>query len=266
MIFAYLVLAAVMAGAGSVLLASAVSLRSRFGRSSEEKLLSFAAGCLLGTAFLHVLPEALESRLAPRQLFGILLAGIVFFFLVDKAELWQRRLAPDHRDHAHCLKHSLPKREAVNARRPGAWALLGGDSVHALGDGILLAAAFAADAGVGLVTALAVLAHEVPRHAGELVVLRASSRSPRAAVVKLCVAGALTPAGAGVGWWLLETATGYVPYLLVLASSGLIYVALADLVPQLQTRLSPAATIAQVLRLCAGIAMVAAAGSLLHGH
>lgn len=264
MTFAFLVVAALVAGIGSVLLASAVLLWRPFGRSSEEKLLSFAAGCLLGTAFLHVLPEALESRLASRQLFGILLTGLVFFFLVDKAELWQRRVAPPHAGHAHRRKVSFS--EQRNAGNPGAWALLAGDGVHALGDGILLAAAFAADAGIGLVTALAVLAHEVPRHAGELAVLRAGSRSPRAALVKLCVAGALTPVGGVVGWWLLESATGYLPYLLVLASSSLIYVALADLVPQLQTRLSPAGTLAQVLRLCAGVAVVAAAGALLHRH
>lgn len=182
MIFAYLILAPTVAGLGSVLLASAVSLWGRFGCSSEQKLLSFAAGCLLGTAFLHVLPEALESQHAPRQLLGILLAGLVFFFLIDKAELWQGRVAPSH-PNPHRFKNSLS--EQGNAGKPGAWALLAGDSVHAMGDGILLAAAFAADAGVGLVTALAVLAHEIPRHAGELVVLQAGSRSPRAALVKL---------------------------------------------------------------------------------
>lgn len=266
MIVAYLLLATTVAGVGSVLLASAVSLWGRFGRSSEEKLLSFAAGCLLATAFLHVLPAALESRVAPRPVFGILLAGLVFFFLIDKLELWQRGTAPDHPDDPSPLKEFVPKREAGNAPGAGAWALLAGDSLHAMGDGILLAAAFAADTGVGLVTALAVLAHEVPRHAGELVVLSATSRSRTAALVKLCVAGALTPAGAMAGWWLLEATTEYVPYLLVLASSSLIYVALADLVPQLQSRLSPAATLAQVLRLCAGVAVVAAAASLLHRH
>lgn len=266
MILAYIVLAASLAGVGSVLLASAVSVWRGVGRSSEGKLLSFAAGCLLGTAFLHVLPEALESRFAPRQLFGILLAGLVFFFLVDKAELWQRGAAHSNPGHAQRVEGALSTAEAGNARRAGAWALLTGDSVHALGDGILLAAAFAADPGVGLVTALAVLAHEVPRHAGELVVLRASSRSGRAAVVKLCVAGALTPVGGILGWCLLGTATEYVPYFLVLASSSLIYVALADLVPQLQSRLSPAGAFAQVLRLGAGVAVVALAGSLLHRH
>ena len=192
MIVAYLLLATTVAGVGSVLLASAVSLWGRFGRSSEEKLLSFAAGCLLATAFLHVLPAALESRVAPRPVFGILLAGLVFFFLIDKLELWQRGTAPDHPDDPSPLKEFVPKREAGNAPGAGAWALLAGDSLHAMGDGILLAAAFAADTGVGLVTALAVLAHEVPRHAGELVVLSATSRSRTAALVKLCVAGALT--------------------------------------------------------------------------
>lgn len=119
MTFAFLVVAALVAGIGSVLLASAVLLWRPFGRSSEEKLLSFAAGCLLGTAFLHVLPEALESRLASRQLFGILLTGLVFFFLVDKAELWQRRVAPPNAGHAHGRKVSFSEQRNAGNQVPG---------------------------------------------------------------------------------------------------------------------------------------------------
>lgn len=266
MTLAYIVVATSLAGVGSVLLASAVSVWSRFGRSSEEKLLSFAAGCLLGTAFLHVLPEALESRFAARELLGTLLAGLVLFFLLDKAEGWQRGAATSNPAQPQLVSGSHSGCEATKAGTSGAWALLAGDSLHALGDGILLATAFAADAGVGLVAALAVLAHEIPRHAGELVVLRASSRGRHRALVKLCLAGALTPLGGILGWWLLGSAAEYVPYFLVLASSSLIYVALADLLPPLQTRLSPAGALAQVLRLCTGVAVVAATGFLLHRH
>lgn len=266
MILAHLVLSAAVAGVGSVLLASAVLTWAGFARSGEEKLLSFAAGGLLGTAFLQVLPEALESPFAPKQLLAILLAGLIFFFLLDKAELWQHGTATHDSNCAERVDGPLSQPGARKGKKTGSWALLAGDSLHALGDGILLAAAFAANTGIGLVTALAVLAHEIPRHAGELVVLRGSSRSGRTALVKLSVAGALTPVGGVMGWWLLESATEYVPAFLVLASSSLIYVALADLMPQLQTRLSPAGTLAQALRLCAGVAVVAAAGSLLHRH
>ncbi len=241
---------------------------------AEQHLLSLAAGALMATAFMHLLPEALESGREPQQLFTTLLVGLVFFFLLDKAELWHHGHEHHHghagdahghadlaHDHAHA--HADAPQPVL---RSGGWAVLTGDSVHCFGDGILIASAFMADARLGLVAAIAVLAHEVPHHIGDLAVLRQTSGSRRAALVKVSLAGAVTPLGGLVGWWLVDQLVGYLPFFLVVASSSFIYVALADLIPQLQKRLGARETLAQVAWLLVGIALVAGVSALAHSH
>ena len=142
--------------------------------------------------------------------------------------------------------------------------MLTGDSVHCFGDGILIASAFMADMRLGIVAALSVLAHEVPHHIGDLVVLRQNSRDRDAALLKVTLAGALTALGGITGWWLVDQLVEYLPYFLVIASSSFIYVALADLIPQLQKRLGPRETVAQVAWLLLGIALVTIVSMLAH--
>jgi zinc and cadmium transporter len=148
----------------------------------------------------------------------------------------------------------------------GSWAVLTGDSVHCFGDGILIASAFIADMRLGLVAAIAVLAHEVPHHIGDLVVLRQSSANQRAALVKVSLAGTMTMLGGIAGWWLVDQLHSWLPYFLVLAGSSFVYVALADLIPQLQKRLPARQTAAQVLWLVAGIVLVTLVSRLAHGE
>ena len=119
---------------------------------------------------------------------------------------------------------------------------------------------------LGLVASLAVLAHEVPHHIGDLAVLRLSSRDRGAALVKVSPAGAVTSLGGLIGWWLVDRLHEFLPYFLVVASSSFIYVALADLIPQLQRRLSARQTAAQVSWLLLGIALVTAVSNLAHTH
>jgi zinc and cadmium transporter len=224
---------------------------------------------LLATAFMHLLPEAFESDIGAKALFATLLVGVVFFFLLDKAELWHHGHEHNHEqaphsvhghshDHAHHAHHS--------GNTSGGWSVLTGDSVHCFGDGILIASAFIADMRLGLVAALAVLAHEVPHHMGDLVVLRQSSSSGRAALVKVSLAGALTALGGITGYFLLEQLHDYLPYFLVVASSSFIYVALADLIPQLQRRLTARQTAAQIAWLLFGMGMVITLSGLAHSH
>ena len=123
-----------------------------------------------------------------------------------------------------------------------------------------------ADPRLGLVSALAVLAHEVPHHMGDLVVLRRASRNRRLALMKVSLAGAVTALGGLVGFFLVEQLEDLLPYFLTVASSSFIYVALADLIPQLQKRLSTRQTLAQVAALLGGIVLVAAVSTLGHGH
>lgn len=274
-----ILVATLVAGIGSVWIAALLMRLRRGGNGSQpmsdaatgaQSLLSLAAGALLATAFMHLLPEAFESGRAPGALFATLLGGLVLFFLLDKAELWHHGHEHhhhhdhhdhhgEHDDHAHHHQHHHAPRAG------GGWAVLTGDSVHCFGDGILIASAFMADLRLGAVAALAVLAHEVPHHIGDLVVLRQSSSDARVALVKVSLAGTMTALGGLAGWWLVDQLQGLLPYFLVLASSSFIYVALADLIPQLQKRLSARQTGAQVAWLLAGIAMVTLVSLAVHG-
>ena len=261
-----IVVGTLVAGMGSVWLAAllAYALLSRF----TQHLLSLAAGALLATAFTRLLPEAFElsaeAGVSAHALFVVLLVGLVFFFLLDKAELWHHghEHGHDHGAHAHHAHDGHHHHHGHN-HHSGGWAVLLGDSVHAFGDGILIAAAFVADPRLGIAAALAVMAHEVPHHVGDLVVLRQTLSNPRAALFKLTLAGGVTVIGGLVGYLLVGALHEYLPFFLVVAASSFIYVALADLIPQLQKRLSPKETAAQVAWLFAGIAIVAALGELV---
>jgi zinc and cadmium transporter len=138
--------------------------------------------------------------------------------------------------------------------------------VHCFGDGVLIASAFMADLRLGAIASLAVLVHEVPHHMGDLMVLRSGSSNRQMALIKVSLAGAVTAIGGLVGFWLLATLQDYLPYVLVVASSSFIYVALADLIPQLQKRLSARETAAQIAWLGIGIALVTLVSGLAHSH
>lgn len=248
------------AGIGSVWLAAVLS----FGMLARytQHMLSLAAGALLATAFMHLLPEAFESQATPQALFATLLAGLVFFFLLDKAELWHH--GHEHHDGGHDHGHAHHAHD--HGTKSGGWAVLAGDSVHAFGDGILIASAFMADLRLGVVAALAVLVHEVPHHMGDLVVLRQTSNNRRAALVKVTLAGAVTALGGIVGYVLVDQLFAYLPFFLIIASSSFIYVALADLIPQLQKRASARETAAQIAWLAIGIGLVTLISTLAHQH
>ncbi len=256
------------AGIGSVWLAALLS----FGILSRytQHMLSLAAGALLATAFMHLLPEAFESQASAHDLFMTLLVGLIFFFLLDKAELWHHghehhhgipspttTAHAEHAGHAHGHSH-VPQ--------PGTWAVLTGDSVHCFGDGVLIASAFMADMRLGVIASLAVLAHEVPHHMGDLMVLKSSPNNRRTAVLKVSLAGAVTALGGLLGFWLVDQLRDYLPYFLVVASSSFVYVALADLIPQLQKRLTARETAAQIAWLLAGILLVTQVSGLAHAH
>lgn len=277
-----ILLGTVAAGVGSVWLAAVLGLAML--ACYTQHMLSLAAGALMATAFMHLLPEAFNSEAEAKDLFALLLGGLVFFFLLDKAELWhhghEHHQDTAHDGHAHHVGHAGHDHEGHahaghghqhqhhhhhgHERRSGGWAVLAGDSVHAFGDGILIASAFVADMRLGVVTSLAVLAHEVPHHMGDLVVLQQTSGTRRAALVKVSLAGTVTALGGLVGYALLGQLSDFLPYFLVAASSSFVYVALADLIPQLQKRLGLRETVGQVLWLCAGIGLVTVVSSLAH--
>lgn len=253
-----ILLGTVTAGIGSVWLAAVLS----FGVLARytQHMLSLAAGALLATAFMHLLPEAFESRWGAQALFAALLGGLVFFFVLDKAELWHHGHEHHHGGgHGHGQVHA-------GQHKSGGWAVLAGDSIHAFGDGILIASAFMADLRLGVVASIAVLVHEVPHHMGDLIVLRQTSSNRRAALVKVSLAGAVTALGGIAGYALVDQLFDYLPFFLVLASSSFVYVALADLIPQLQKRVTSRETAAQIAWLGIGVGLVTLVSGLAHLH
>ncbi|MCK6414154.1 MAG: ZIP family metal transporter [Giesbergeria sp.] len=282
MILIAIITATLAAGIGSVWLAAGLlntGLGTRPDGVGTRHLLSLAAGALLATAFMHLLPEAFESQAGAHELFTTLLVGLVFFFLLDKAELWhhghehhdpvqgQHDHAHGHgHDHSHGHAHGHEHHHHHAASQGGGWAVLTGDSVHCFGDGVLIASAFLADMRLGLVAALSVLAHEVPHHMGDLVVLRQSSASRRIALVKVSLAGAVTALGGVAGYFLVGQLHDWLPFFLAVASSSFVYVALADLIPQLQRHVSARETAFQIFWLLLGMAVVTLVSGAAHSH
>jgi zinc and cadmium transporter len=271
MTWAWILAGTFCAGILSVWLAAFLALRVL--GSWVPNLLSLAAGALLATAFTHLLPEAFEGEASAHALFGTLLASVVFFFLLEKGELYHH--GHDHGDHDHGHgglagqgrpHHHHDHHDHGGGPRTGGWALLFGDSVHTFCDGVLIAAAFVADVRLGLAATLAVLAHEVPHHVGDFIVLRHTGYSARRAVIATSGAGAVTVLGGLVGYFAIGGDSPALPYLLVVTASSFIYVALADLIPQLQQRLGARQTLAQILWLGAGIAGMMLVTGALHAH
>ena len=255
MTLSYILIATLLGGLISVLLAAA--LTAPILAVLVRHLVSLSTGVLLGTALLHVLPEAFESHASPHALFLTLLGGILFFFLLEKAELYRHghHHEHDHHDHHHGF-------DAEQAGR-GGWSVLVGDSIHNFCDGVLIAAAFLVDPEVGLFTALAIIAHEIPQEVGDYIVLINAGFSKAKALLFNALSGLAAVLGGVLGYFLLGPWQELLPYLMVVAASSFVYVAVADLIPQLQRRLSARDTALQVAWLAAGLGIIAL---LVGGH
>ncbi len=258
MILAYIVLATLVGGLLSVLVAASltVSVLTRIVRD----LVSLSAGVLLGTALLNILPEAFESKASPQSLFATLLAGLLFFFLLEKAELYRHQHHHEGDEHHH--HHGFDRQQAGR----GGWTVLLGDSIHNFCDGIIIAAAFLTDVRLGTVTSLAIIAHEIPQEVGDYIVLLNAGLSRRKALLYNAASGMAAVLGGVIGYFVVGPWEALFPYLLVVASSSFVYVAVADLIPQLQHRLSMRDTAAQLAWLAGGLAIVLLAINWLHHH
>ncbi|MBL8343551.1 MAG: ZIP family metal transporter [Rubrivivax sp.] len=270
----YIALATAAGGLLSVLIAATLTV-GVLGRVVKS-LVSLSAGVLLATSLLHVLPEAfagigghdhghaaagaLHHQPTAATLFATLLAGLIFFWLLEKAELY--RHVHHHEGDGHDHHHHFDAQQAGR----GGLAVLVGDGVHNFCDGVIIAAAFLADPGLGVVTALAVALHEIPQEAGDFIVLLNAGFGRQRALAFNLLSGAAAVAGGIAGYFLVGPFQNLLPYLLVLAASSFIYIAVADLLPQLQQRLSWRETAAQVGWLAAGLVLVVAARELLHLH
>ena len=255
MTLAWIVLATAIGGVLSVIVAAALTLAVL--TKVVHHLVSLSAGVLLATALLDLLPEAFSAKAPAQGLFATLLGGLLFFFLLEKAELYRHTHHHEGDEHHH--HHGFDRQQAGR----GGWAVILGDSIHNFCDGIIIAAAFLADARLGIVTSLAIVAHEIPQEVGDYIVLLNAGFSRARALAFNALSGLAAVAGGVIGYFVVGPWQSYFPYLLVVAASSFIYVAVADLIPQLQHRLTLKETAAQLFWLAGGLALVILAVSQL---
>ena len=258
MTLAYIVLGTLTGGVLSVLIAATLTMRVM--GHLVKNLVSLSVGVLLGTAMLNMLPEAFEREAGASALFATLLGGLLFFFLLEKAELYRHGHHHEGDDPHHHHPHGF---DAAQAGSSG-WSVLLGDSIHNFFDGLIIAAAFLTDVKLGIVTSIAVMAHEIPQEVGDTIVLLNAGFSRAKALLFNALSGAAAVAGGVLGYFAVEPWETLFPYLIVFASSSFIYVAVADLLPQLQRRLPLRDTLAQLAWIGAGLLVVFAAGAFLH--
>jgi zinc and cadmium transporter len=223
-------------------------------------MVSLSAGVLLGASVLHLIPEAFESQADLHALCWAFLAGLVGFFLLEKSAVM--RHSHHHEGDGHDHHHGHDAREAG----PGGVLILVGDSIHNLADGFLVAAAFIADERLGWMTAAAIAMHEIPQEIGDFIVLLNAGLSRRRALVYNGLSGLAAVVGGVIGYLSLQTSRDLLPFVLVLAASSFIYIALADLVPGMQKQRRRGESAVQVGLLLLGIGLIGAATSFAHSH
>ena len=218
-------------------------------------LVSFAIGALLGAAFLVLVPHAIEGAGMDAHRIGVaVLGGILLFFLLEKMVLWRHN--HEHHDPAHCQGH---------AHTPAAGTLiLFGDAIHNFVDGVLIASAFITDVRLGIVTSVAVVAHEIPQEVGDFAILLYSGYSRARALIANILVSLTTVLGGTLAYFCLSEVTPWVPYVLAIAAASFIYVAVADLIPTLHKRVHARAALAQTALIGAGVAVIAFAEAALH--
>ena len=251
MTLAWNVLATAIGGVLSVVVAAALTLGVL--TKIVHHLVSLSAGVLLATALLDILPEAFSAKAPPQALFATLLGGLLFFFLLEKAELYRHTHHHEGDEHDH--HHGFDRQQAGR----GGWSVILGDSIHNFCDGIIIAAAFLADTRLGIVTSIAIIAHEIPQEVGDYIVLLNAGFSRARALLFNAVSGLAAVVGGVIGYFVVGPWQAFFPYLLVIAASSFVYVAVADLIPQLQHRLTLKETAAQLFWLACGLAIVVVA-------
>ena len=252
---AWVVLATAIGGVLSVVVAAALTLAVL--TKIVHHLVSLSAGVLLATALLDLLPEAFSAQAPPQALFATLLGGLLFFFLLEKAELYRHTHHHEGDEHRH--HHGFDRQQAGR----GGWSVILGDSIHNFCDGVIIAAAFLADTRLGVVTSIAIVAHEIPQEIGDFIVLLNAGFSRVRAYVFNLLCSLLAVLGGVLGYATLDRASDLIPYVLVFASSGFIYIAVSDLMPQMQRRATVRESIPQVLLIGLGVLIVL---FLTHGH
>ena len=254
-------------------------------------LVSYAIGAMLGAVFLEILPHAFEKAVSVESISATLLFGLMLFFVLEKLVIW-RHCHGDHCEvhaihtEANCPDASHQKVEdgvkfkPVTSHAPSivqshthvhshndsgrsGMMIMIGDTFHNFVDGVLIAAAFLVDIKLGMVTALAIISHEIPQEVGDFLILLHSGYSKKQAFVFNLVSSLATLLGGLLAYFGLQYVMTWIPYILGLAAASMIYVAVADLIPSLHKRTELKATLSQVLLISLGVATIWVADVLL---
>jgi len=226
---------------GGLLVASCLLLlRGSFHQNFVPTLISYAVGALLGVALLALLPEALSTLDAP-AVFATLLAGILGFFMLEKLVIWR-----------HCHTNDC------DAHESSAPLILVGGAVHNFADGCIIGAAVLSSVPLGVSTALAVAAHQIPQEIGDFAILIGAGYSKRRALISNTLAATTGVVGALTIYGASEWIPMGLPYILAFAAGNFLYVAMADLIPGLHRGTIDVSAVRQVILIAAGIATVVA--------
>ncbi len=271
-----LLLIIIFTAVGGVLSVLAASIFLLLPEKHRSKVLphgiSFAIGALLAVAFWGLIPEAFEHA-KPEQiqtLSGTILAGILGFFVLEKLLIWRHchygaceahgdddHHENTHHDHGHSHGHHH------GAKSAGVLIILG-DSIHNFVDGILIAAAFLTDVQLGIVTSLAVAAHEIPQEVGDFAILLQGGYSPKKALFYNVLASLTTVIGGVLAYYSLENLHHSLPYFLALAASSFIYIAVADLIPSLHKKTDMKTSLQQIALIGAGVLLICSLHNFVH--
>jgi zinc and cadmium transporter len=249
-VLANILVACIVGSLLSLALAALVAFRVR--ARWIPTLVSFAVGALLGAVFLDILPHVFEETKNPARVAAFILAGILVFFVLEKMLLWRHHHHPDEDEDEG---HTTPHHGDHDHGRSG-WMIVIGDSFHNFTDGVIIASAFLADFRLGVVTSLAIIAHEIPQEIGDFLILLHSGFSKRKALAMNLLSGLATVAGALLGYYALSHVTGWIPEILAVAAASMIYIAVADLIPGLHRRTALSDTLVQVSFIALGITLI----------
>jgi zinc and cadmium transporter len=247
-----IILATLAGGILSVLLAATVALTVLVKFSN--RMVAFAVGVLLGFALTDLLPEAVHLGLDIAEVGWVLLGGLMGFFLLEKLALWR---------HEH-VGESNDKQSTHSQEKPIVAMIVIGDGMHNFVDGILIAAAFLTDWKLGWAAAIAITAHEIPQEISDFMVLLDAGVTKKKAILLNALSGAAMTLGGIVGWLSLSDAHAAIPYVLTMAAASFIYIAVADLVPELHRYRKPRDMFFQLSLMTLGISVAAFAHLLEH--
>lgn len=237
--------------AGGALSAGLAALAMAVRATWVPMLVSYAIGALLGAAFLEVIPHAFEEG-EPHQAAAAILGGIFAFFVLEKLLLWRHCHTED------CEVHDQQR----DGGRSGALIVVG-DTVHNFLDGVLIAAAFLQSIELGVVTAVAIIAHEIPQEVGDFLILLHSGYTKARALAMNVLSSAATVVGGVIGYYSLRLVIELEAILLGFVAASMIYVAVADLIPGLHRRPQLRDTAVQALLIALGIGAIAMVGAAL---